>query len=140
MELKVEAVDVWAAGIPDTPGGLSGTLTALREAGADLGFVIARRSPEAPGKGVVFVTPLQGDKQLAAAAQIGFNVTQTLHCVKVMGKDSPGIGARLTEALAGGGINLRGFSAAALAGQFVAYVALDSEQDADKAAAILKRQ
>lgn len=137
MELMVEKVDVWAADIADKPGGLSAALTALRDAGANLQFVISRRSPEAPGHGVVFVTPLEGDRQLAAAAKVGFNVTQTLHSVKVMGRDSAGMGARLTHAIANSGINLRGFSAASLGGQFVAYVAVDSEADADKVAKVL---
>jgi len=56
-------------------------------------FIIARRAPEAPGKGVVFVTPLQGDREIAAAAQLGFNVTRTVHSVRVMGPDRRGIAA-----------------------------------------------
>ena len=56
MELLVEPVEVWAAGIPDQPGGLATVLTTLRDAGADLQLIIARRSPERPGEGVVFVT------------------------------------------------------------------------------------
>src|SRR5271157_2929746 len=42
-----------------------------------LQFIIARRAE--PGKGVVFVTPLRGDREIAAATQVGFNVAQTLH-------------------------------------------------------------
>ena len=79
----VEHVDVWAATIEDRPGALAYVLAELREAGADLQFIIARRAE--PGKGVVFVTPLRGDREIAAAAQVGFNVTRTLHSVRVMG-------------------------------------------------------
>ena len=46
----VEHVDVWAATIEDKPGGLAHVLAELREAGADLQFIIARRAE--PGKGV----------------------------------------------------------------------------------------
>jgi hypothetical protein len=60
MELSVERVDVWAATIDDKPGGLARVLSVLRDAGVDLQFVVARRTPEASGKGVVFVAPLQG--------------------------------------------------------------------------------
>src|SRR5512134_3439232 len=100
MDLLVEQVDVWAAAVPDRPGGLAGALAALRDAGADLQFVIARRSPEKPGTGVVFVTPLQGDREIAAAAQVGFNVSQSLHSVRLMGSDRPGLAAELTQKLA----------------------------------------
>lgn len=137
MGLLVERMDVWAATIDDRPGGVSEVLATLRDAGADLQFVVARRSPDTPGKGVVFVTPLRGDREIRAAAQAGFNVTQTLHSVRVMGQDRPGIGADLTAKLAGAGLNLRGLSAAAIGTQFVAYFALDSLEDANKAVELL---
>jgi hypothetical protein len=138
METIIERVDVWAANIEDKPGGLAGVLTALRDVGADLQFIIARRAPQEAGRGVVFVTPLQGDREIAAAAEVGFNVTQTLHSVRVMGRDRPGVAAELTQKLADGGVNLRGFSASVLGNQFVAYVAVDSLDDANKAMAILQ--
>jgi hypothetical protein len=139
MDLLVEHVDVWAATIPDTPGGLSDVLGILRDAGANLQSIISRRSPEDPGRGVVFVTPLQGDREISAAAQVGFNVTHTLHSVRVMGSDHPGVAAELTQKLADAGINLRGFSAAAVGTQFVAYAAVDSLNDANKAIATLSK-
>lgn len=139
MDLLVERADVWAATVEDKPGGLAGVLTALREAGADLQFVVARRSAEKPGTGVVFVTPLQNDREIRAAAQVGFNVTHSLHSVRVMGADQPGIAATLTQKLADAGINLRGFSASVIGRQFVAYIALDSQADAAKATELLKK-
>jgi hypothetical protein len=139
MDLLVEPVDVWAATIEDTPGGLAEVLAALREAGADLQFIIARRAPEEPGKGVVFVTPLQGDREIRAAADVGFNVTRRLHSVRITGRDRPGIAAELTQKLADGRINLRGFSASAIGTQFVAYVAVDTASDANQAIEILEK-
>ncbi len=137
-DLMVEHVDVWAVAIEDRPGGLANVLASLRDAGADLQFIIARRAPDEPGKGVLFVTPLQGDREIAAAAQMGFNVTHTLHSVRVLGRDRPGIAAELARKLADAGINLRGFSAAVIGTQFVAYGALDSQRDADRAIEILR--
>jgi predicted amino acid-binding ACT domain protein len=139
MDLLVERLDVWAATIPDRRGGLAELLATLREAGADLQFIIARRAPDKPGTGVVFVTPLQGDREISVAAQVGFNVTQSLHSVRVMGRDRPGIAAELTQKLADGGINLRGFSASVIGAQFVAYAAVDSLDDANKAIEILEK-
>ena len=139
MDLLVEGVDVWVASMDDRPGALAEVLAALREAGADLQFIIARRSPEAPGKGVVFVTPLQGDREIRAAADAGFNVTRKLHSVRIMGRDRPGIAAELTQKLADAGVNLRGFSASVIGTQFVAYAAVDSQSDASKVVAILEK-
>lgn len=139
MDLLVERVDVWAATIEDHRGGLALVLDALRHAGANLQSVIARRAPDKPGNGVVFVTPLQNDREIRAAAQVGFNVSQSLHSVRVMGADRPGMAAELTQKLAEGGLNLRGFSASAIGTQFVAYVAVDTLEDANKAIAILSK-
>ena len=139
MDLLVERVDVWAATIQDRPGGLAEVLDTLQQAGADLQFIIARRAPEKSGTGVVFVTPLQSDREVRAAAQVGFNVSQSLHSIRVMGPDRPGIAAELTEKLADGGINLRGFSASVIGRQFVAYMAVDSLDDANKAKEILEK-
>lgn len=139
MDLIVEQAEVWAATIEDKPGGLAGVLTVLHQAGADLQSVISRRDPEEPGKAVVFVTPLQSDREIAAAAQVGFNVTQTLRSVRLIGPNHPGIVAELTQKLAEAGINLRGFSASVIGPQFIAYVAVDSLQDAKKTAAILEQ-
>jgi hypothetical protein len=139
MEITVEHVDVWAANIEDKPGGLAGVLATLRDVGADLQMIIARRAPEEPGRGVVFVTPLQGDREIAAAAEVGFNVAQTLHSVRVVGRDRPGAAAELTQKLADGGINLRGFSASVIGGNFVAFAATDSLDEANQAISILTK-
>ena len=139
MDLTVERVEVWATTIDDKPGGLASILTGLREAGADLNFILARRAPEQPDKAVVFVTPLQGDAELEAAAILGFNPTTRVHAVRVEGKNRPGIAAELTALLAAAGLNLRGLSAAVLGTLFVLYLGLDSAEDATKAASILQQ-
>lgn len=139
MELSVERVDVWAATIEDKPGGLAQVLSALRDAAVDLQFVVARRTPEAPDKGVVFVAPLQGEREIRAATQVGFSITTSLYSVRVMGLDHLGAIAQMTQMLADGGINLRGVSAAVLGTQFIAYLAIDSLDDAEKAVDILQR-
>lgn len=138
MTFQVEQVTVWAATVEDTPGELAGILAALSSAGADLESIIARRAPDNPGKGVVFVTPLRSDHEIDAAAQLGFNVTQTLYSVRVQGSNQPGVAARVVQMIADGGINLRGFSASAAGTQFIAYVAVDSLEDARRVMTILQ--
>ena len=139
MELIVKRVDVWAAGLKDIPGGLARVLTGLREAGADLDFILARRAPEKPGTGVVFVTPLRGDREIAAAASLGFNVTRSVHSVRVDGDNKPGVAAELTSKLAEAGISLRGLSVAVTGARFILYIGLDSADDAKKTVDILQQ-
>jgi hypothetical protein len=49
------------------------------------------------------------------------------------------MGAKLTQALAEAGLNLRGLSAAALGKRYVTHLALDTAADAARAAAVLKK-
>jgi len=129
MELLVEKEEVWAASIEDKPGALAATLSVLHAAGADLDFIIVRRAPEKPGTGVVFVTPLRGDREIRAAATVGFSVTSTLHSVRVEGPNEPGIAAKLAQAVGDAGVNMRGFSAASIGTRFVAHIGVDSAED-----------
>lgn len=139
MKLKISRTDVWAASLEDRPGGLADKLAALAQAGANLEFIIARRTPERSGQGVLFVTPLKGVKQLRAAEAAGFAKTVSLHSLRVEGADKKGEGAKVARALAEAGINLRGISAAAFGKRFVSHLALDSARDAAKAALVLKK-
>ena len=139
MELIVERVNVWAASIKDKPGRLARVLTGLREAGADLDFIIARRAPEEPGTGVLFVTPLRGDREIAAAASLGFNVSSSIHSVRIEGDNRPGVAAEITQKLAAVDINLRGLSVAVLGARFILYIGMDSREDAEKAVNLLKQ-
>ncbi len=139
MALKVSRVDVWAAGLKDKPGRMADKLASLADAGANLQFVVARRAPDKPGTGVVFVTPLSGAKQIKAAKKAGFLKTKALNSVRVDGVDKPGIGAKVAQALADADINMRGFSAAAIGKKFICYIALDKAADATKTVRTLKK-
>ena len=139
MKLNVSRTDTWATVIDDRPGGLAVKLAALAAAGANLELIIARRAPEQRDSGVVFVTPLKGAKQIKAAEAAGFQKTESLHSLRVEGADQPGMGAKLTQALAEAGVNLRGLSAAALGKRYVSHLALDTAKDAAKAVAVLKK-
>ena len=139
MTLKIKKVDTWAAPLKDTPGTLAAKLDALANAGVNLEFVIARRAPDKPGEGVVFVTPIKGAAGARAARQEGFQKTGSLHTVRIEGSDRKGQGAKVTQALAEQGLNLRGLSGAAVHKTFVAYIALDTAADAAKAIRALKK-
>jgi hypothetical protein len=139
MAYALNKVEVWAGEIADRPGGLSAMMEALSNAGATLDFVVSRRAPDRPGTGVVFLTPVKGVKQKNAARAAGLNTTDSLHSVRIEGPDRPGLGAKMTRALADAGINLRGVSAAALGRRAVTYLAFDNAADADNAIRTLKK-
>ena len=139
MKLDVARVDIWISSMKDTPGSLAGKLAPLARAGADVDFVFARRSPEKPGTGVVFLAPLKGAKQAAAARKAGFKKTKRLAAIRVSGANKPGLGAAVTEALADADISLQGFSAHVIGRKFILHLALDSTADATKAARVIRK-
>ena len=138
MRVDVSRVDVWAAGIKDKPGGLAKKLDALAQAGIDLEFIIARRAPDKPGTGVVFVTPIKGARQIKAAKKAGFAKSSSLNGLRITTGNKPGFGAELTRQLAEAEINLRGMSGAAIGNRAIFHLAFDSDADTKKAMRSLK--
>src|SRR5215208_1287372 len=138
MPLNVSAQIVWAGDTADAPGGLAEKLAALAEGGAKLEFVIARRRPEEPGKGVVFVSPIKGKSAEDAATSAGLRKAMDVPTLRVQGPDSAGMGDRIVRAIADLGINLRGVSAAAFDGKFVAYIGFFRADEASRAAQALR--
>ena len=139
MELNVSRVDLWAASMKDRPGGLAEKLAALAQAGANLDLVIARRAPEKPGTGVVFVSPITGAKQARSAKKAGFKKSASITAVRAVGPNKAGLGAKLTQQLAEAGIDLSGLSASVVGRKFALYLRLDSAADATKAARVLRK-
>ena len=139
MALQVTKQDVWAGDLQDQPGDLARVLESLGEAGGDVECVIARRSPDRPGMGVVFVSPVKGKKVQQAATAAGLSKAANIATLRVEGPDKPGLGGRITRAIADAGVNVRGVSAAVLGNKFVVYIGFDTDADASAAAKAIKR-
>lgn len=139
MAIKASRIDVWAAKIDDRSGATADALEALARAGANLEMVFARRTPEQPGSGVVFLAPIKGAKAIKAAAAAGFARQGGLHGVKVEGGDKPGIGASIGRALGDAEASFRGMTAIAIGGKFMCFLAFDSAEEASRAIAALKK-
>jgi hypothetical protein len=138
MAYTVNKVDMWTGEIADRVGGLAAKLEALAAAGADLEVVVARRQPQAPGKGVVFLGPIAGAKAQKAARAARLTRAADLVALRVEGPDKPGECHRLVRLLAEAGLNLRGLAATTLGSKFAVSVAFDNAADAAKAARIIR--
>ena len=139
MTLKLSKVDLWAASIDDRAGGAADRLEPLAEAGANFEFVFSRRTPEQPGRGMLFVTPVKGAKLVQAAQAAGFSKPENVHSVRIEGANKAGVTAKVARALANAGISFRALSATGIGSRFESYVALDTAEDAAKAVSLLKR-
>ena len=139
MGLKATKAQVWAVSIDDHAGGLADKLEPLAKAGASFEMVLARRTPENPGRGMLFLTPVKGAKAARAAREAGMGIPQSIYSVRIEGADRPGLGAKITRALGDAGISFRGISGIAIGRKFVSYLACDSAEDQAKAIAALKK-
>lgn len=160
MSYTMSKIHIWAAPLENRPGVLHKKLETLRKAGANLEFVIARpdvrlpRSAAADGRSrdaelilvrrgklasaVAFVAPIVGAKQEKAAAKAGF--AKAGMCVlRVEASNRAGLAAEITGAVAAAGINLCGYSAAALGETSVSYLRFSTEAEAAAAAKALKK-
>lgn len=133
MALEVRKESVWVAELEDRSGSLAGKLEALAEAGANLESVIARRQPDKPGSGAVFVAPVKGRRVQNAAKSAGFMQAKDITTLRIEGPDEPGLGARLLRTIADQGINMRGVSAVVHGRNFAVYIGFDSLDDANRA-------
>jgi hypothetical protein len=139
MALKATKAEVWAVSIDDRAGGVAEKLEPLVEAGANFEMVFARRTPEKPGKGMLFVTPVKGAKVTRAAREVGMGTPKTIHSIRIEGADRPGLGARIARALGDAGVSFRGISGIAIGKKFVSYIACDRAQDQTKAITTLRK-
>jgi len=139
MALKATKADVWAVSIEDRAGGMADKLEALAKAGANLEMVFARRTPENPGNGMLFVTPVKGARATRAAQDAGMGKPQNIHSVRLEGGDKPGMGAKIARVLGDAGISVRGMSGIAIGKKFISYIACDSAEDQARALSALKK-
>lgn len=138
MALEVKKIDVYTAEMEDRPGALAEKLAPLAEAGVDLAFVFARRRPDVPGKGVVYLGPITTAKGKKAAASAGIVLAPDIAALRVEGPNKPGALHAVAQALADAGINLRGVSAGVIGKRWVCFLAFDNKEDAQKAARVVK--
>jgi hypothetical protein len=139
MGLKATKAEVWAVSIDDHAGGVADKLEPLAKAGANFEMVFARRTPENPGKGMLFVTPVKGAKVIRAAREAGMASPKSIYSVRIEGADQQGLGGKIARALGDAGVSFRGISGIAIGRKLVSYLACDSAEDQAMAIAALKK-
>ena len=87
MSFKMQRVHVYHAEVEDKPGGVSARLKSLAEAGAHLEYVYSQRSATKPGMGDLYVAPLHGSNELAAAREAGMHEVSEPIVMRVEGDD-----------------------------------------------------
>jgi hypothetical protein len=137
MAYEITRVTVWAGEIEDHPGALADKLEILQRAGANLEFVIVRPTAPLSNVGVLFVAPLVGAAQTAAAAAAGLRPAESIHSLRITGRDRPGLLAEISRAIGNAGLNISGASAASLEGRGVIYLRFECDADAGRAVQLI---
>jgi hypothetical protein len=138
MALTIEKLELWSGEIRDEAGGLAATLAPLVAAGADFSFVIARRQPDKPGTGIVFVGGLRGAKQTKAAQSAGLAKSTGVSGLRIEASDKPGLLQTLLAKLRPSGISLRGVSASVIGNRCAILLAFETAADRDQSLRLLR--
>jgi hypothetical protein len=138
MPITVKSIVLWRKDIENQPGTLATTLDPFASGGADLGVVMGYRYPGNKAKAAIELYPVAGKKLVATAAAAGLKAS-AISTLLVQGDNKPGLGHAIAQALADAKINLDFFVAQVIGRRYSAVIGFDSDDDARKAAALIKK-
>jgi hypothetical protein len=137
MAVTVKKVVLWRKEVDNKPGTLAGTLAPLAQAGGNLRVVMGYALPGESRRSVIEVFPVTGKTATAAAGAAGL-AASPIPCLLVEGDDQPGLGSRMTRAVAEQGVNLAFLIAETVGKKFSAVFGFESDGDAARATSALK--
>ena len=138
MPVKVKKITLWRKELANRPGTLADALEPVAKAGADLQVVMGYCYPGDRSKAAVELFPVASKKPTAAAEAAGFGPA-AIPAVHVEGDNLPGLGYRLTRALADAGVNLDFLVAQVMGRKYSAVLGFENEADAAKAMPLIKK-
>jgi hypothetical protein len=136
MAISVKPITLWRKELQDRPGALADSLEPL--AGVGLKVVMAYRYPGEPGKAALELYPVSGKGATAKAEGNGLRPAE-IPALLVEGDDAPGLGHRMSRAVADAGINLDFVMAQVIGRKYTAIFGFANQADASKAAGLIKK-
>ncbi len=138
MDIKVKRVRLWRTEVSRRSGALAAALEPLAQHGADLKVIRVRAAPGRAQRNVVEVYAGDGQRAARAARAAGFSQTPAT-AVLLQGDDRPGFAYEVANAVAWAGIGVRDYEAGVVGRKFSSTLTFDSESEAAKAAAIIRK-
>jgi hypothetical protein len=138
MALTVKKITLWRCEVANRPGALANTLDPITKAGADLQVLMGYRFPGNESRAAIELFPVSGKKASSAASAAGLKPS-AIPALLVEGDNKPGVAYAIARGLADAGINLDFLVAQAIGRRYVATCGFESEQDATKAAGVIKK-
>ncbi len=137
MPVTVKKIVLWRTEVENKPGTLASTMGPPAKAGADFKVVMGYRHPTAGVKATIEIFPITG-KKLTAAVAAGLSAA-TIPTLLVEGDNKPGLGYAIAEQVAAAGINIAFLMAQVIGRRFAAVIGFETDDDAKKAAPLIKK-
>lgn len=138
MAVTVKHISLWRKEVENQVGALAHTLEPVTKAGVNLQVLMGYRHPGEETKAAIELYPVAGKKVTAAASEAGLSAS-SIPILLVAGDDKPGLGLAIAQAMSEAGINMTFCVAQAVGKKFSAVLGFESEDDAKKAAPLIKR-
>jgi hypothetical protein len=138
MAITVKKIVLWRKEVENRAGILADALAPLAHTGTDIHVVMAYRFPGQESKAAIELYPVTGKKPSTAAKEAGFSAS-AIPALLVEGDNSPGLGYATSQAIADAGISLDFLVAQVVGRKYSAVFGFESEADATKCAAIIRK-
>jgi hypothetical protein len=138
MAVSVKHIPLWRRELQDRPGALADSLSPLADAGASLKVLMGYRYPGEPGRAAVEIFPVTGKRAATAAERGGFGEAK-IPALLVEGDDAPGLGHRMSRAVADAGINLDFVVSHVIGRKFAAVFGFAARDDAERAVPLIRK-
>ena len=138
MALTVKKIALWRKEVENGAGILAGALAPLAHTGANIHVVMAYRYPGQESKGAIELYPVTGKKSATAAKEAGFSASD-IPALLVEGDNRAGLGYATAQAIADAGINMDFVVAQGIGRKYSAVFGYESDVDATKCAAIIRK-
>ena len=137
MAVRIKRIRLWRTEVPSRPGALAEALEPLAQSNADL-KVVRVRTPPAGGRLTIEVYGGEGKRAAMAARAAGFSPVPSA-TVLLQGDNRPGLAFALANAVAWAGIGVRDLEAEVVGLRYSAILTFNSEDDAEKAVAVIRK-
>ena len=138
MAVTVKRIVLWRKEVENRAGILVNALAPLVNAGTDIHVVMAYRFPREEAKAAIELYPVTGRKSVTAAKEAGFSES-AIPALLVEGDNRAGLGYATAQAIANAGINMDFLVAQVLGRRYSAVFGFESDADASKCAAIIRK-
>jgi hypothetical protein len=137
MPVTVKRITLWRKEVENQPGVLAKTLEPFAGGGADLQVVMGYRYTGSTSKAAIELYPVTG--KLIKAAQATGLAASSSPTLLVEGDNKAGLGHAIAQSIADAGINVGFLVAQVMGRRYSAVIGFDTEEDAKKAAPLIKK-